>query len=731
MGAGNSTPFNYDGQLLGDTSRQYTVEVKEDGATNDNCGLPRRSAEVADHLITHPFEAEVAAGKEKRVQNIWDCFQRGVEKFPSEPCLGTRQYTVDADGKVVIKDKAPARGDYQWETYKSVDQQARNVGAGLLKLGGNPQDNVGIFSANRAEWVISMLGFFSQSMRCVSLYATLGDEAVEYIINHGDIKIVLAAKENMKELLKSAKKTKLTHIVQFDPNPLYKNNNESIDPAEVAECEKLGIKLIGFSELQKLGAEAGNFPTLPAPSDYAYVMYTSGTTGNPKGALLRHSNIVAAMAAAAFAAPLGQTDVHLSYLPLAHIFESVVLTAMLLYGGRIGFFQNNIRKLTDDMLTLQPTFLAGVPRVFSRIYQTVQSKVGTSGCVKKWYFNRAYQYQCDCVRAGKPRDATYDARVFAVIRKTVGLGRCRFVLSGAAPLPPFLSEFLKVVINCDVLQGYGMTENAAGACCAKSADVNVGHVGPCVPCCEIKLVDIPDMGYTHLDKPNPRGEIWIRGPNVFAGYYKDEVNTAATITADGWLCTGDVGRWNPNGTLSIIDRKKNMFKLSQGEYIAVEKVENIYAKSPIAGQLWVYGNSFKSFLLAVIVPAADTLATWLVAQGWWPGPAESARLGSDTFSTHFAAAINGPNAAAIKKYVFDQLKEQDKPLKGFEKVMDIIVEGNINALGMGFTEQNGCLTPTFKLRRPQLLQRYITQLKELYAKNGEAPAPDEKWPGEP
>ena len=182
------------------------------------------------------------------------------------------------------------------------------------------------------------------------------------------------------------------------------------------------------------------------------------------------------------------------------------LLPLLLNGGKIGFFQNNLKKLTDDMCTMKPTFLVGVPRVFQRIYQTVYSKLGEKGCVKRWYFNRAYNYQCECVRNGLPRSEAYDDKVFKVIRATVGLERCRFVLSGAAPLPPFLGEFLKVIVGCDVLQGYGMTENAAAATCAKPEDLNVGHVGPCVPCCEIKLVDIPDMGYTHADQPHPRGE---------------------------------------------------------------------------------------------------------------------------------------------------------------------------------------------------------------------------------
>lgn len=274
-----------------------------------------------------------------------------------------------------------------------------------------------------------------------------------------------------------------------------------------------------------------------------------------------------------------------------------------------------------------------------------------------------------------------------------------------------------------------MTEGSAATSIGLPEDPCVGHVGPPVSCVEIRLEDIPDMGYLHTDEA-PRGEILIRGAGIFKGYYKNQKETDGCLQADGWLHTGDVGRWNKNGTLSVIDRKKNMFKLSQGEYIAVEKVEQVYQKSPHVGQLWVYGNSFKSFLLAVIVPAADPLIAFCLEKGWWPSPKEEAKLGSESFAKDFQAVVTGEHAQEIKDWVLASLREQEKSLKGFEKLTDIIIEGNVNQLGLGFTEDNDTLTPTFKLRRPQLLKKYIVQLKELYAKNGEPVAADEKWPGE-
>lgn len=344
-------------------------------------------------------------------------------------------------------------------------------------------------------------------------------------------------------------------------------------------------------------------------------------------------------------------------------------------------------------------------------------------------FNRAYNGQIENIRAARPRDAFWDNKILFMARAKTGLDRCRLIISGAAPLPSYVCEFLKAIIGAKVVQGYGMTETAAALSATNENDVRLGHVGPPTRANEIKLVDIPDMEYFSTDKPHPRGEVWTRGC-VFSGYYKDPENTAATINKDGWLATGDVGRWNPNGTLSIIDRKKNMFKLSQGEYIAVEKVEAVYAQSPAVGQLFVYGNSFKSYLIGVVVPAVDFLSKHAQAQGWWPVGENEYKLGSDEFITAFEALVTGAHSVEIKALIQSSLKAQEKSLKGFERMSDIIIEGRIDKIGSGFTEQNNCLTPTFKLKRPFLLTRYIDQLKAGYAKLGEPVGADEKWPGE-
>jgi long-chain acyl-CoA synthetase len=185
----------------------------------------------------------------------------------------------------------------------------------------------------------------------------------------------------------------------------------------------------------------------------------------------------------------------------------------------------------------------------------------------------------------------------------------KFILSGSAPLDPRLGEFLKICFGCPVLEGYGLTENAAGALITELDETLLAHVGAPLPHLEVKLQDDADTNYKSSNNP-PTGEIMLRGGSVFKGYYKDPEKTKEALDPDGWFHTGDIGRWNPNGTLSIIDRKKNIFKLSQGEYVAVEYLEGVYVQATLVQQIWVYGSSYKRYLVAVVVPGAETVEDW-------------------------------------------------------------------------------------------------------------------------
>ena len=315
-------------------------------------------------------------------------------------------------------------------------------------------------------------------------------------------------------------------------------------------------------------------------------------------------------------------DRHLSYLPLPHIFERVVQAQVLLAGASIGFFRGDPKLLVEDRQACRPTMLPAAPRVLNKIYDKIQSGINVAGGMKKKLFDAALAAKAEGLRHGKLTHGLYDRLIFNKIKKALGLDHLRFMVSGSAPLSEGVMIFFRCMLGVPVVEGYGQTEGAAGATICHPDDISsVGHVCGPIDACEIVLVDVPEMGYLHTDTSHQgrpckgRGEIWVRGPNVFKGYYKDEEKTRETINDEGWLMSGDIGLWTPQGQLAIIDRKKNIFKLSQGEYVAAEKIENVYAHSPLIGQSFVYGDSYQSCLVAIIVPDEEVVMKWAADSG--------------------------------------------------------------------------------------------------------------------
>jgi len=289
------------------------------------------------------------------------------------------------------------------------------------------------------------------------------------------------------------------------------------------------------------------------------------------------------------------------------------------------------------------------------------------------------------------KNTIWDRLVFDKVRESLFGNNIQRISSGSAPLSATVQEFLRVCITPYVREGYGLTETTAGAT-MQVGIFSPGDVGPPIPSMEIKLVDVPEMNYSVRDKPCPRGEVCIRGPSIFKGYFKDKVKTDEVIDVYGWFHSGDIGRINPDGTLSIIDRKKNIFKLSQGEYIAPEYLENVYSRSPLVAQCFVYGDSFQSFLVSVVVPDPEVAKTWAKTNN---KPIEVATLCKDE---------------DFRKAIFNDMKRvgQEAKLLGFESIYAIHLEPIM------WTTESGLLTPTFKLRRADCYKKYEVQIKEMY-----------------
>eukprot|EP01114_Cavostelium_apophysatum_P003480 TRINITY_DN1338_c0_g2_i1.p1 TRINITY_DN1338_c0_g2~~TRINITY_DN1338_c0_g2_i1.p1 ORF type:complete len:663 (-),score=159.25 TRINITY_DN1338_c0_g2_i1:93-2081(-) len=626
-----------------------------------------------------PIHRHIAAKDELRTQafqnvnTIHDNWKRGVSVNPSGPCLGTR---FNFDGTF--------HGDYTWETYATVDKKVSNFGSGLVNLGLKKGDFVGIYSLNRPEYVVAEQACYGQSMTFISLYDTLGPDSVSYIINHSGMSTIACTQDKIKSLLSIAPKcTTLKTIIQIEPIG---------QPELIQQAEAVGVKLISFGEVCQNGLFKPHELNPPSPNDIASIMYTSGTTGLPKGVILTHGNLVSATSGAAYSGIIVQSDdVYISYLPMAHIFERAVQMICFGQGASIGFYQGSVPKLFDDIQALKPTLFASVPRLFNRLYDRVMQTIEATGGYKKFMFETGFNSKKEQLLNGEiPQSAVWDKLVFNNLRQKLG-GRVRLMITGSAPISDEVYQFLKICFCCPVLQGYGLTETCAAGTITMMEDPTWGNVGLPLACNEIRLADVPEMKYTTA---NNSGEVCFRGPNIFKGYYKDEEKTKEAFDADGFFLTGDIGRWNPNGTLSIIDRKKNIFKLAQGEYVAAEYIESVYIKSKFVQQIFVYGDSFQSCLVGIVVPDPDVLLPY-------------AREHNFPNADNFELLCKDPK---VKELISNDLSATAKEgkLQGFEMVRAIFVEFS------PFSVENDLLTPSFKAMRPKLKERYQTTIDALY-----------------
>lgn len=502
----------------------------------------------------------------------------------------------------------------------------------------------------------------------------------------------------------------IQNIIKYSPNiPSLEViiSMDQIDNEIKGKVQQHGLKIYTVADLETIGEKRELVVQAPKPSDLCTICYSSGTTGLPKGAMIPHSAILADASACLSLAgygpkkidengifKLGSEDVHLSYLPLAHIFERVVFTALTAVGASIGYYQGDTLKIMSDIAALRPTVFCSVPRLLNKVYDKVMAGVKEKGFIAQALFNFAYQSKLENLHeSGELCHWLWDAIVFAKIRDLFG-GRLKAMLSGAAPIAPAVIDFLRVCFSCEVYEGYGATETCAGSTLTIRGDWTSGHIGVPVPSNEIKLVDIPEMGYTSNDRPFPRGEICIRGPSCFIGYYKDDEKTKETIDQDGWVKTGDVGCWDENGRLRVIDRKKNLFKLAQGEYIAPEKIEMILAKNLYISQSFVHGDSLKSWLVVLVVPNKDELLKWAAS--------------NDLSNLDYSALLKSPQVVSFyREQLLAYGKKGSNELKGFE------IPKEVALLSEPFSIENDLLTPSFKVKRYAVQKKYENELKQL------------------
>jgi long-chain acyl-CoA synthetase len=646
-------------------------------------------------ILRHPdyVEKDLLVASEE-TNTIWKAFQTSVKAHGNRPFLGTR--------KEISKDKY---GDYEWKTYNQINEEVQNFARAIYTLDLCPSvvstENekfrfMGMYARNREEWIVADLASHLSGATVVTFYSTLGESTIEYILKQTLLTTIVMEGKALKglvDLKKVNKSGNLQNIILLD------SADENTQKAAV----ELGMKIYKFSEVLEAG-KGKEVSFSPCRNDQmATFCYTSGTTGVPKGAMLSHGGIMSDVECLKYTSiNFNESDVHLSYLPLAHVMERVVFTACMINSVAVGFGTGNPNLLMEDAQTLRPTIFLGVPRVYQRIYEVITTGISKLGFVKRTLANRAVSVKLDNLRKnGSLTHSVYDRLVFGKSKSALG-GRVRLMITGSAPIAGDMLEYLKICFSCPIVEGYGATETCAGASVTHANDNIIGHVGGIVAGIELKLVDAEALNYKSTDvdeegNPRPRGEICFRGPVLFTKYFQDPENTKNAIDSEGWLHTGDVGAiiTKHGNALKIIDRIKNIFKLQHGEYVAPEKLENVLIKSPYVQQIFIYGDSLENYLVAVVVPKPHATIEFLQSKG------------IEATKENFSQFLDNKDLnEAILKDMESLGRRND--FKGFEVIKKCFLTND------AFTIENNMLTPTMKLKRNEAKAKYLDQLKKMY-----------------
>ncbi|GFT34204.1 long-chain-fatty-acid--CoA ligase 1 [Nephila pilipes] len=605
-----------------------------------------------------------------KTHTVCDTVVTGLHKSTSGECLGLR---------------SPLQtGKYKWINYSEVSERKDYIGSGLLKLGihHSQEAMVGICTRTRPEFVLVMLACSRYSMVLVPLYHCFGSENMTYIIDQVKMEALFCEDSKFAmEILESKKLyPALKHIVLIDAN------EEEIAELSASYPE---MNIISLKDLEISGKLNLQKPEKPKPDDLFCICYTSGTTGIPKGVKVTHRNILSCIASldAVLGESIPKRGSLMCYLPCAHIYEIINEVYCLFHGCQLGFYSGSTDTLLGDIAELKPVVLPLVPKLMNLIYSGVKKKIGQNR-LRRYLLHLSLQQKERTLQKGiVSKTAIWDKLVFSKIQKTLG-DSIQLIFTASAPVSREVMQFFRCSMGCLVFEVYGLSEVGAAAMTLMS-EHDSGFVGPPLPCNHIKLVSVPEMSYV---AEKDEGEICIKGANVFSGYFNNEEATVEAIDANGWYHTGDIGKWLPNGALKIIDRKKHIFKLAQGEYIFPDKIENTYLESHIISQIYVDGNSDQEFLVGVIVPDTKAFLSWAQEEGF-TGDLETLCQNKE-----------------LKKALLNMLQKvgKERHLTSIQQV------GNIYLTTEPFSQENGLLTPTMKLKRTGARKKFEQVFQKLY-----------------
>ncbi len=569
----------------------------------------------------------------------------------------------------------PEGGGWTSVTWKQVGEQVELMAAGLIALGIQPEERVALASGTRYEWIVADFAILAAGAATTTVYPTTNAEDVAFIVANSGSKIVIA--EDQK---------------QVDKLVANRDQLGAVNKVVLIDGSGDGDWVISLDELKQLGKQKlADSPTVVAdrvaairPDQLATLIYTSGTTGKPKGVRLTQDSWTYTAAAMDGMGVLSDKDLNYLWLPLAHAFGKVMLALPL----AIGFptvVDGRVDKIVENLAIIKPTIMGAVPRIFEKVHARINEMMAKEGGIKKTLFDWAIGVGTQVSRVKQAGENVSpllglqyklaDKLVLSTIRDRFG-GRLRFFISGSAALDREIAQWFDAV-GIAVLEGYGLTETSAASSLNRPNAYRFGTVGWTLPQTEVKIAE--------------DGEILLKGPGIMNGYHDLPEATAEALEPDGWFHTGDIGELDAEGFLRITDRKKDMFKTSQGKYVAPSAISAQFKGiCPFASEIIVYGES-KPYCVALVSLDADGLKEWAASNG----------MAGKSFTE---IARDEKTKAAVEGYV----EELNKHLNRWEQVKKVAI------IDRELTVENGDLTPSLKLKRKVVVDNFHDKIDALY-----------------
>ena len=566
-------------------------------------------------------------------------------------------------------------GEWTTVTWRNIGDRVNLVAAGLISLGIRPEERVALASGTRYEWVVVDFGILAAGAATTTVYPTTNADDVAYIVANSGSRIVVAEDQTQVDKLRS-----------------HRDDLPAVETVVIIDGEGDGEWVISLAELEHRGKLLlEESPTVVSdridairPDQLATLIYTSGTTGKPKGVRLLHESWTYTATAMDALGVLSDKDLNYLWLPLSHAFGKVMLALPLV----IGFptvIDGRVDKIVENLAVIRPTIMGAVPRIFEKVHGRINEMMVKEGGFKKTMFDWAVGVGLQVSRARQAghsvspllaaQQKVADMLVLSKIRDRFG-GRLRFFISGSAALDRDIAQWFDA-IGVVVLEGYGLTETSAASSLNRPSAYRFGTVGWTLPQTDVKIAQ--------------DGEILLKGPGIMNGYHDMPEATAETIEPDGWFHTGDIGELDAEGFLRITDRKKDMFKTSQGKYVAPSAISAQFKGiCPFASEIIVYGEG-KPYCVALVSLDADGLKDWAAANG----------LGDKSFGE---VARDAKTREAVEGYV----EELNKHLNRWEQVKRFTV------IDRELTVENGDLTPSLKLKRKVVVDSYHDKIDALY-----------------